>query len=174
MNNILFSTNTQKILDFLSADPGKQFVANEIQKATSASRAGVNVALRQLAIEKIVLREKKANIYLYCVEPGNPVIKQQKILRCTASLTSLVNKIKPCTEKVVLFGSCSRGENTPRSDIDILVISNEPENVKETISKVKKVQMVIKTPVQYAELKKNDPVFYEEIIRGIVLWEKRE
>jgi hypothetical protein len=42
MNNSLISTNAQKVLNFLIQSPGKQFLANEIEKATRISRAGVN------------------------------------------------------------------------------------------------------------------------------------
>ena len=65
MNNSLISTNAQKVLNFLIQSPGKQFLANEIEKATRISRAGVNFSLRKLAKEKPVLREKKATIYLF-------------------------------------------------------------------------------------------------------------
>ncbi|MBA3061873.1 MAG: hypothetical protein FP833_02755 [Atribacteria sp.] len=80
MNNSLISTNAQKVLNFLIQSPGKQFLANEIEKATRISRAGVNFSLRKLAKEKLVLREKKAKIYLYSVDYNNPVIKQLKVL----------------------------------------------------------------------------------------------
>ena len=92
MNNSLISTNAQKVLDFLIQTLGKQFLANEIEKAIRLSRAGVNFSLRKLAEEKLVLREKKAKIYLYSVDYSSPVIKQLKILKTTMVLQPVVNK----------------------------------------------------------------------------------
>ena len=37
---------------------------------------------------------------------------------------TIVNEVSP--EKVILFGSASKGENTSQSDIDLLVVESEP------------------------------------------------
>lgn len=177
MNNILTSTNAQKVLDFLIRNPGKQFLANEIQKVVKISRAGVNFSLRKLAKEKLVLREKKAKIYLYSVDHNDPVIKQLKVLSTIAFLKPLLGKVKKPSEKIILFGSCARGENILGSDIDLFVLTNNPERIRDLVKKHnlgKKFQLVIRTPLKFVEMKKKEPVFFEEISRGITLWEVKE
>lgn len=177
MNNTLTSTNAQKVLNFLIRNPGKQFLANEIEKTTRISRAGVNLSLRRLAKEKLVLREKKAKIYLYSVDHTDPIIKQLKVLKTIVFLKPLLGKVKKLSEKLILFGSCARGENIPKSDIDLFILTNHQEEVSTLVKKHrldKKFQLVIRTSLRFVEMKKKEPVFFEEISRGITLWEAKE
>ena len=177
MKNSLTSTNAQKVLDFLIQNPGTQFIANDIQKATKISRAGVNFALRQLAKEKLIFREKKATIYLYAVDHHNQIIKQLKVLRGTILLQPLINKLKTLAQKVVLFGSCAQGEDMPESDIDLFIMTNNAEKVRKIVEAHtghKKIQAIIRTSLQFVEMEKKEPVFFEEINKGITFWEARE
>ena len=177
MNNSLISTNAQKVLNFLIQNPGKQFLANEIEKATKLSRAGVNFSLRKLAKEKLVLREKKAKIYLYSVDYNNPVIKQLKVLKTTMLLQPLVNKLKALSKKIVLFGSCARGENIASSDIDIFILADSSKAIEDKIKKNhlrEKLQPVIRNSTQFIKMEKEESVFFEEIEHGITLWESKD
>ena len=45
MKKILFTTNPQKILEFLIQTPGEECLSREIQVATKISKAGTNFAL---------------------------------------------------------------------------------------------------------------------------------
>ena len=111
----------------------------------------------------------------YRVDSKSPLIKQFKVFRNVTLAEELTRKIKTFSEKIILFGSCARGEDTPESDLDIFVVSREKDKVRGLIAPVKekrKVQLVIKTPQEFIILDQKEPVFYEEIHRGIVLWEK--
>jgi predicted nucleotidyltransferase len=177
MGNSLISTNAQKVLSFLAQNPGKQFLANEVEKATKVSRAGVNCSLRKLAKEKLVLREKKAKIYLYSVDCNDPVIKQLKVLKTIVLLQPLLNKLKSISQKIVLFGSCARGENIANSDIDIFILAGSPKAIEEKIKKSKlkeRIQPVIRNSTQFIKMEKEESVFFEEIERGITLWESKD
>lgn len=176
MNNVIIATNSQKALNFLIQNPGRQFTANEVQKGIRISKAGINVALRKLVKENLVFREKRAKIFLYYADNSNPVIKQLKVLQTVMSLQPLIAKMKECSEKAVLFGSCARGENLPDSDIDLCILTNAKEEVKiilEKFSSKKKLQPIIRNPLQFSEMETKEPVFFEEIVRGITLWEKK-
>lgn len=176
MQNVIVATNSQKALDFLIKNPGKQFTANEVQRGVKISKAGINVALRKLVKEKLVFREKKDKIFLYRVDQDNPVIKQLKVLQTVMILQPLIIKIKDYSEKVVLFGSCARGEDLPDSDIDLFVLTNAREETKsilENFSLKKKLQPIIRSPLQFSEMETKEPVFFEEIVRGITLRERK-
>ena len=174
MKNVIVTTNSQKALNFLIQNPGRQFTANEVQKGIKISKAGINVALRKLVKEKLVFREKRAKIFLYRVDHSNPVIKQLKVLQTIMILQPLVIKIKGCSEKALLFGSCARGENLPDSDIDLFIMTNAKEEVKSILEKFflkKKLQPIIRSPLQFSEMETKELVFFDEIVRGITLWE---
>lgn len=177
MKNSLVSTNAQKVLNFLIQTPGRQFLANEVEKSTRVSRAGVNFSLRKLAKEKLALREKKAKIYLYSVDLTNPVIKQLKVLRTILLLQPMINKIKTFSQKIVLFGSCARGDNMVSSDIDLSILTNSPKVIEEKIKKSnlkEKLQPIIRNPTQFIKMEKEETVFFEEIEHGITLWEAKD
>jgi predicted nucleotidyltransferase len=174
LNKIVVATNPQKVLNFLIREPVKQFTANEIQAGTGISRAGINTALRKLANEKLIVREKKAKIYLYSVQTTNqPLIKQLKVMQNLLVLQPMINKLKTACEKIILYGSCARGEDTSASDIDLLIITNAPDDAKKIAGRMglkKKVQLVFKSPLAFVEMEKKALEYFEELSRGLVLW----
>jgi len=176
-NSIFNVTNSQKVLDFLASNPGKDFLASEIKKATSISRSGVYFSLKELAQEKLVSKNKKGNIVLYSITYNNTAVKQFKILQNVLMLRSLVSKLRFSSKKILLYGSFSRGENSPTSDIDLFILSKDPEETRKIISSIKtrqKIQAIIKTPSEFADFKRSEKVYYAEVERGIILWEETE
>lgn len=144
-----FFTNYNKILAFLADHPSGEYTEREIKEATGVSRAGANFALRELAQDGL--------INLIKINP-------------------LVSDLKDISDKIILFGSSATGTNIEESDIDLFVLTNDP---KQTLAKVRsfklaeKIQIVAKKPIYYITLKKKDPIFYEEVSHGLILWEKK-
>lgn len=175
MNNILLSTAAQQIWDFLCRNPQQAFYGTELAQETRLSKGGVNEILRTLAGQGLLKTEKKGRMVFYRVDARSPLVKQFKVLRNVTLAEGLIAKIKPFCEKIVLFGSCARGEDTTESDMDIFIVSREKEQARALVAPGKsrrKVQLAIKTPQEFIVLDKKEPVFYQEIQRGIILWEK--
>lgn len=177
MKKILFATNPQKILEFLVQTPGEEYLSREIQIDVKISKAGTNFALNDLVNAGFIKRKKRGKMYLYAVNFEHPIIKQLKILKVIMSLESLLKKIRNKSQKIILYGSSSRGENTKDSDIDLFVVTNSLREVKKTIKNSPKggiIQLIARTPLKYIEMEKTDPIFYAEIERGIVLREAKD
>lgn len=177
LNKHLFFTNYQKILKYLATHPSEECVEKDIQEATSISKAGVNLALRSLAKDGLVERKKRGKLSFYDINLDNPLIRQLKILINLIEIDPLIQIVKDLSEKTILFGSGSTGTNIEESDIDLFVLANQPRKVQEVINKsdlAEKIQAVTMKPMDYISLKKKDPVFYEEISRGILIWEKKQ
>ena len=173
--SILTQTNTLKVLGYLIENPGREFIEKEIQKATDMSKGGVNLALRELAQKRLVERKRRGRMYFYTTQLNHPFIRQLKILKNIARLWPLVKKLKAVSQKIILFGSWSRGENLKDSDIDLCILTNSAEEVQQIVKKSSlrnKLQLIIRTPTGFAELEKKDPVFFKEVDRGIVLLSK--
>jgi predicted nucleotidyltransferase len=165
------------VLSHLAEHPGKEFLNSEIQKATLASRAGAYFALKELARQGLVSKERRGRLIFYRILHDDYAIKQFKILKNVLALRPLVSKLKPSARKITLYGSHSRGENDPSSDIDLFILSKDPDATKDAISAVKsrhKIQAVIKTASEMASFKEREKVFVQEVERGIVLWEEKE
>ena len=177
MNSIFTATNSQKILDFMVQNPGKEYLSREIQDATGVSKAGTNLALRDLVKAKFVKKQERGKVYLYSIDFNSPVIKQLKILKTVISLSLLIKKIQNQSKKVILYGSTSRGEDTKDSDIDLFVVTNMPQEVESIIkteTMAKRIQLIMRTPLKYVEMETIDATFYNEVERGIVLWESKD
>ncbi len=175
--DVLTITNAQKVLHFLIDHPMRDFLEIEIQKATKISKAGVNLALRDLVSTEFLSRNKRGKTFFYILNHKSLIVKQLKVIETITQLNGLLKKLKPLSSKIILFGSSSRGENTPDSDIDLLIITHGKDSVQNQIKKFKskrKIQPVTCSNIKFLEKKKNDMVFYEQVNKGIVLWEGSE
>ena len=174
MRKILVATNHQKVLDFLIQYPGNEFFEKEIKKEAKISKSGVNFALRDLVKKQLVKKQKRGKISFYSVAFDHPIVKQLKILKTLINIEPLMKKIKKSAIKIILYGSCSRGENTNESDIDLFIVTNNSYSIKEAIMKnklSKRLRQIIRTPLEYVEMEKTDPIFHKEVELGITLWE---
>jgi len=175
--NPLIATNAQKVLHFLIDRPVKELLESEIQKAIRLSKSGVNYALRDLAAADFLSRTKRGKAFFYTLNHKNLIVKQLKIIETLTYLSPFIKRLEPLASKIILFGSSSRGENTLDSDIDLLILSCNKDLILEQIEKNKskrKIQSIIYSNLNFIEKKKTDPVFYEQVIQGIVLWEGGE
>ena len=170
------STSTsQIILAFLCRHPQESFYSGEIAKATSLSKGGTNQSLHELAKQGVLKTEEKGRMIFYCVDIKSPLIRQYKVLQNIASLEDVVKKLKSLAERVILFGSCAKGEDRQESDVDLLVVGQEKERIRALVPQTKekrKIQLLVKTPQEYIILEDKEPVFYQQIQQGIVLWQK--
>ena len=174
MKSYFDSTTQQQVLAFLASHPGRAYYDKEVRQATGLSSGATNQALRELAKEGYIQLERKGRMSFYSVDLSNPLIAQYKILLNVTSIYPLVRDLGGYAIKIILFGSMAQGTNIEESDIDLFVLTNTPEEVAahvNTSNFSEKIQLVAKKPTEWASLKKNDPVFYEEVERGIVLWE---
>lgn len=175
--NIFGATNSLKVLSHLAEDPGNEFLCSEIQKAIPISRAGAYLALGELVKQGLVSKIKRGKLLFYSIIYDDSTIKQFKVLKSVLALRPLVIKLKSLSKKIVLYGSASRGENDPKSDIDIFILSPDPEAAKKISGSIKtkqKIQFVIKTPSELADFRNKEKTYYAEVDRGVTLWEAKE
>lgn len=170
-------TSHQRVLSFLLNRPSRSFMEKEIVSATKVSKTAVNEALKELAKDKLILREKKGRMSFYSVDLNDPIIRRLKSTENVSSLKPLIEQLKKISQKIILFGSFAEGTNTEESDIDLFVLSNQPEIVQRVIQKTslaEKIKLVIKKPSEFIGFDKEKPLFYQEIEKGIILWKLNE
>lgn len=90
--------------------------------------------------------------------------------------------LKP--EKIILFGSYAYGNPTPDSDVDLLVIMETEESIKDrylTVGRLLRprqfpVDIIVKTPQEIKHALKNKGNFFiqEIVANGKVLYERRK
>lgn len=168
-----FSKKSLELLAFLVRRPLTKMYGREIARSVNMSVGGVNQILRSLAKENMLNVEKKGKMVFYTVNMENPEIKQFKILLNISELSPLINKIKRDSERIILYGSCAEGTDTEKSDVDLFVLTEKKDAVKEKIRLFKtsrKIVPIIVDRSEFTKMKEKDKAFYEQIVSGKELW----
>lgn len=174
LSKCFISTVNQKVLSFLSSYPRDKFHEREICRRVKISLGAANKAVRFLWKAGLISRDQRGRMCFYSIEE-KPIIRVYKILNTLLSLQPLVEDIKKQSHKIVLYGSAAQGTNNKVSDIDLFVISDNPWDTTGRINKYSdkfsngKIQPFVKSPEEM--LQEKDAAFYQQVERGIILWE---
>lgn len=170
-NMNLMTKTEEKILELLALNPYREYYGSEIAREVKCSKAAVSGILARFLVKKIIKARSLSNLKFYQINP-NPFVMNYKISLALNRLESVIGKLKRISTMIILFGSASRGEQTVESDYDLFVISKDRHAVIEIIrgSRLKNIiKPIIKTNSEWAEMEINDPIFFNEIKRGINL-----
>lgn len=169
LQNLIGNKNTTRIILFFLEQPTLQIYQAELQQKLKLAKATMIKWLKLLTQQNILLLKQYGRTKVYYLNRENPIVKQIKIL-------NNITKSKPITElaeqqkiTAYLYGSCSRGEDTEQSDIDILLIGEiatekiirEIREISEKIGKNVKIQAF--TPKEWVQMAEKDPAFYERV-----------
>lgn len=174
LKDIFYTTSLQKVLYFLLAHSDKKYYDREISRLAKVSRASTNYSLHNLMNAGLVERDKKGRMYFYYINNEDSLIKQLKITQNLIDIKPLVDKLKPVSLKIILYGSASTGTNHAESDLDLFVLTREAKKTKDIIYKSslkERLQYVINSPQDFIKMKKQNLIFYKEISNGIILYE---
>jgi predicted nucleotidyltransferase len=176
LNNLLFATSHQRVLNFLAEDFA-EYTEKEISKNTGVKKSAVNLALRDLVSLGLIQKRKIGRTALLQADFRHNVVKEIKILKNVIEVHPLIEKLKKESLKITLFGSFASGLNSRESDIDLFVLSNNNEKIRRIINNSEfseRVQLIFKTPSELLKINKNKPLLFKEIEKGKVLWETNE
>jgi len=177
----IITTNTQKVLGLLTKFSDREFYEREVARRLEISAGSANRALNALFSSGVVKRRREGKMFFYSIDSSNnaTITELKKIINLLL-IEPLVETLKGISNRVVLYGSCSQGTDASESDLDLFVVSNDKQNVSDTIHNFTfprgyeniHIQSVIKTPVELLESGESERTFLEEIERGLELWEK--
>lgn len=150
--------------------PTKKFQLREISRETEVSLPSVKRYVEELEKEEFLERVEEG-IYPGYKTNSNERTRVYKKLETIRMLheSGLVDRIDERTHPnaVVLFGSATRGEDTEKSDLDLLVVAGEKEIELEEYEKEFNRQINIQF-VTEEELMENDD-FANSVANGITL-----
>jgi predicted nucleotidyltransferase len=180
--NHLVSGNHQMVLGFLSRNSDKELYEREIARKVGISYGSANAVLNELYSDGLIIRNKRGKMIFYRIEAADPIFRPLKILNTLAMLRPLVQEMKHAADKVVLYGSCSRGDDTSESDIDLFIVTGDKEQAGRIIRKHSfgkpwegiRLQPVLYSPLELLGSEKKDREFLSLVREGIVLWERRK
>ena len=175
--NYIYNRNPILVLSYISKFKGQntEITASKISNKLELSIGSVYEILKEFNDAGFIKGTKIGRATIYEPVRSNPIIKQFRIFDNLLFLTNLVEQLKGFTRKIILFGSCSRGEDTFESDIDIFIIADEDmqTDVRRILSDFqsdREIKPVIVDSAELMEMERNDHAFYQEIQKGIVLW----
>jgi predicted nucleotidyltransferase len=177
LNTIIISTAKQKTLAFFCLRPHLEFHEREVARQVGLSPGAAHEALQCLKKEGALSSERKGKMVFYQLEESRPLIRQYKTMAVVSALEPLVLELSTVADRVVLFGSTATGEYLADSDVDLFVISSYPEQTRETLFRFGKdfsreIRPVIMSLAEWMDYEKNDPAFYREVTRGLILYQK--
>lgn len=165
------------VLSWLARNPDKEFYVREVTEAVHGSLGGCHQVLISLYNEGLLTKRKSGRNIYYSVNDRNLAVKYFKIFMSIYELHDIVHALQGKSLKIVLFGSCALGEDTIESDIDIVVITNESNEVRRILkskSSSRDIAAVVLSPQDFMKLKEEDKAFYSEVTKGIMLWDSYE
>mgnify|MGYP000425904080 CR=1 FL=1 len=173
MFEALFSSSQARVLRFLARHADQTFIEREIVEATGVSRSAVNLATRALFQAGLLRREQRGRISFYSTNDHHPFVRQFKVLDTLAQLEPLLKELRPLARQIILFGSCAEGTNTSESDVDLFILTHERDQVMGSIRRYafSRLQLIVADTQEWMVMKEKDKAFYEQLKRGIVLWE---
>lgn len=177
IKEIFVSDAWQKVLSFFCQNPSISIHDSEIsRRIKDLSLASVNNALRGLSESGLIERRREGRQMYNKLNLKHSLLKHCRVFLNILYLYPVLEEFKEEAKKIILFGSYFEGTNTEDSDIDVFLVTDSPAfKIQRIVSKFNlsnKLKPVIRTSAQYLKLKKEEPVFFEEINRGIIYYER--
>jgi predicted nucleotidyltransferase len=126
----LFSKTKQRVLGLLFGQPDRSFYVSEI---VSRVQGGTGTVLRELArLQKsgLVNVKQVGNQRHYQANPSSPLFDElrsivDKTVGVAAPLAAALRPLTPSIVAAFVYGSVARRSDTGRSDIDLMVVSDQ-------------------------------------------------
>jgi len=176
IKDLLYNRVPLQILSFLSKRRfGQDVYGKKLAEEIKISRGGTSTILKKMSDLEILEGKAIGKTIIYNVKRDSPLVKSFRIFENLLELNGLVESLKQYCRKIILFGSCSRGEDMYDSDIDLFIVAdNEVAGiVREKISEYiidREIKPIISDAIELIQMEENDKVFLQEVNKGIVLW----
>ncbi|HRH85928.1 MAG TPA: transcriptional regulator [Rubrivivax sp.] len=126
----LFSTTQQRILGLLFGQPERSFYANELITLTGSGSGAVQRELARLAASGLVGVRSIGRQKHYQANPDSPIFGELcgiagKTIGLADPLRQALAPLAPRIRAAFVYGSVARRQDTARSDIDLMLLSDE-------------------------------------------------
>lgn len=167
-----------KFINFFIREPERKFHIRQLAKLTKKSPTTISKYLKEYEKKRVLISERKLNHLLFKANNESEEFKQLKLsynlnLLKNSGLVDFLIKEFNNPEAIVLFGSFAKAENTPTSDIDVVVISplKKEINIKKFEKKLKhKIQLFITSRSKMERMKKRNKELLNNWINGLTLY----
>jgi predicted nucleotidyltransferase len=126
---VLFGADHRRLLGLLLMRPEQSFHVREIARLSGVDAGNAHRALRRLEQAGLLTASRSGNQVRYQTNSASPIfLELQGIMRKTVGLGDMLREaLAPLAsriERAFVFGSVARGEEGPRSDVDLMVVGD--------------------------------------------------
>ncbi len=159
---LLGKKSTSIVLRYFLKHPTEEAYAAQLGKKLKIARTSILDALAVLQKSQLIGLKNIGRTKQYLLKREDARVKQLKIIYTVDNLLSMLKEIEGV--EVYLYGSAARGEDTEKSDIDILFMGERPKDgLLENIQSEEKIKPIFLTFLEYSSLARKDKPFYERI-----------
>ena len=128
---LLFGDNHRRLLGLLLMRPEQNFHVREIARLTGLDAGNVHRELKRMASAGLVTSARVGNQLRYQADRSCPIFEELTgIIRKTTGMADVLREaLAPLADRITVafvFGSVAKGEEGPRSDIDLMVVGDVP------------------------------------------------
>lgn len=129
LSDALFTHTQQRVLGALFGTPGRSLSVSELIQCTGAGSGAVQREVARLAGSGLLLVESVGRQKRYRANPSAPIHDElvgivRKTFGLAAPLREALSPFGPAIRAAFVFGSVAKAEDTGRSDIDLMVLSD--------------------------------------------------
>lgn len=176
LKEIMYNRNPLLILSHLSKNISQENISSHIAKDLGLGVGSVHQILKSFEEQEIVQSRRFGKTLVYELDKNSPLVKSFRVFENLLELDLLFSNLKKNCRKIILFGSCAKGTDTESSDIDIFVVTDkdyedEVFSIISSFNSAREIKPIVVDTVELIDMEKNDNVFYNEIMKGIEIWE---
>ena len=161
---LLSRKNNSMLIEYFLNSPTMETYPQKLMKKLKMSRLSIFKALEAALEAKLIEVKEIGRTKQYRLIKNDPIVKQLKILSTIDNLKPLVNNMKGKEVEIYLYGSAARGEDTEKSDIDLLIVGEGLKNeAVGRLAQKEKIKPLCLTFLEYSSLARKDRPFYERI-----------
>lgn len=126
----LFTPVQQRVLALLFGQPERSFRSGEVIALADSGTGAVHRQLVRLAETGLITVSHHGNQKLYRANPDSPVFAEMHglVIKTIGLAGPLERALEPFRERIqaaFVYGSIAKGSDTARSDVDLMVISED-------------------------------------------------
>jgi predicted nucleotidyltransferase len=130
LSDALFTKVQQRVLSIIFGQPDRVFFGNEIIRLAGVGIGAVTRELDKLVSSGLITVTRTGNQKHYQANPSSPIYTELRgIVLKTFGVSDLLRQaLIPFAERIqvaFVYGSVAKGHDTAKSDIDLMVVSDE-------------------------------------------------
>lgn len=132
MSDALFSTSQQRVLGLLFGQPARSFYASELIGLAGGGSGAIQRELLRLELSGLATVRRVGSQKHYQANPDSPLYAElvsiaRKTVGLAEPLREALSSLAKEVDAAFVYGSVARNEDTARSDVDLLVLSDTLE-----------------------------------------------